>query len=172
MLVGMTVPPGGYGDDQATERRVHRVASAGQRSAEAGDGGDGVAEQAQEAEARSPQAYPNGDADSSADTAHDPAPEHMRRAALLEERSYRRAQRERKKAAEVRDRAVEEHHRSAQLHDRQADLGWGNVEEHREQAQEHREDAAADSVGADRDRRAHRDDGSAQLTPPAGPDAV
>lgn len=78
--------------------------------------------------------------DEPGDSAGD-ATEQVRRAAQLEDKSYRHVQRQERKAAEARDRAAEAHDRAAQLHDRQADLGWGDVEEHREQAHEHREEA-------------------------------
>jgi hypothetical protein len=177
MLIGMTAPPGGPGDDKASERRLRRAVETGQRSGEAADSVGDAAEQAQEAETRSREVHENGDAaggdaaGGSTDTTHGPTPEHLRRAAQLEERSYQHVQREKQKAVEARDRAVEGHYRAARLHDRQADLGWGNVEEHREQAHEHREEAATDSAHTDRDRAAHHDDGPEQPTP-AGPDLV
>jgi len=180
MLIGMTVPPGGRDDDKASARRLRRVAEAGERSGEAGNSAGGAIEPVQEAEARSREVHENGDrVGGGTDTPHGYTPEQVRRAAQLEERSYRHVQREKQKTAEARDRAVkasdrsaEAHHRAARLHDRQADLGWGDVEEHWEQAHEHREEAEADSAGTDRDQSANRDDASGEPTPPAGPDVV
>jgi hypothetical protein len=171
MLIGMTVPPGGRDDDKDSERRLRGVAGTGTRSEKAGDNAGEATQQIQDAEAPPGQVHENGDAVRGADTAHGNTPEQVRRAAQLEDRSYRHVQQQERKAAEARDRAAEGHNRAARLHDRQADLGWGNVEEHREQAHEHREDAAADNAGTDRDRSAHRDDGSGQ-PPPPGPEVV
>jgi hypothetical protein len=173
MLIGMAVPPGGRDDDKASERRLRSVAETGKRPGQAGNSAGDPTEQVQEDDARSRDVHENGDAVGvGTDTARGYTPEHVRRAAQLEERSYRHVQRERQKTAEARDRAAEAHSRAARLHDQQAHLGWGNVEEHREQAHEHREEAVADSAGTDRERTAHRDDGSGQPTPPAGPDVV
>jgi hypothetical protein len=171
MLIGMTVPPGGRDDDRVYERRLGGTAETGTRSDEAGDSAGEATEQVQDAEARSREVHENGNAVRGTDMAHGYPPEQVRRAAQLEDRSYRHVQRQERQVAEARNRAAEAHDRAARLHDRQADLGWGNVEEHREQAQEHREEAAADSAGTERDRSAHRDDGSGQ-PPPAGPDVV
>jgi hypothetical protein len=154
MLLGMTVPPGGR-DEKAPERRLRRGAETGNRSGEAGTSAGDATEQVQEAgvpdaRARSRDVHEDGDAISGGtDPRRVCPPEHVRRAAELEDRSYRHVRREKQKAAEARDRAAEAHYRSARLHDRQADLGWGSVEEHREQAHEHREEAAADSDGTD-----------------------
>jgi hypothetical protein len=171
MLIGMTVPPGGRDDDNASERRLRGAAQTGTRSDEAGDSAGEANEQVQDAEARSREVHQNGDAVRGTDTAHGYTPEQVRRAAQLEDRSYRHVQRQERETAEARDRVAEAHNRAARLHDRQADLGWGNIEEHREQAHEHREEAAADNAGTDRDRSADRDDESGQ-PPPAGPDVV
>ena len=160
MLLGMTVPPGGRNDDKASERRLQRGAETGNRSGEAGTSAGDATQQVQEAEvpdaaARSRDVHEDGvheDGDAvggGTDPAHGCPPEHPRRAAELEDRSYRHLQREKHKAAEARDRAAEAHYRAARLHDRQAELGWGSVEEHREHAHEHREEAAADSDGTD-----------------------
>ena len=172
MLIGMRVPPGGRDDDKASHRRRRGVAETGTRPDQAGASAGKATEHVQDAEAPSPEVHETGDAVGGTDTAHGDTPEHMRRAARLEETSYRHVQRQEREAAGARDRAAEAHDRAARLHDRQADLGWGNVAEHREQAHEHREEAAADSAATVRDRNAHRDDGSGQPTPPAGPDVV
>lgn len=79
------------------------------------------------------------------------AAEQRRRAAQLEESSYRQMQRARHMAAEAHDKAAAGHDRSARLHDRLADLGWGDVEQHRERAHEHREDAEAERARAEPD---------------------
>ena len=160
MLLGMTVPPGGR-DETAAERLLRRGAQTGNRSGEAGTSAGDATEQVQEAgvpdaQARSRDVYDYGLCQDGgavgAGTGSAPGcpPGHVRRAAELEDRSYRHVQRERQKVAEARDRAAEAHYRSARLHDRQAELGWGSVEEHREQAHEHREEAAADSDDTDR----------------------
>lgn len=95
MLTGMTVPPGRPGDDKASERRLRRVVETGQRSGEAGNSVGDATEQVQEAETRSREVHENGDAaGGGTDTAHAPTPEHLRRAAQLEERSYRHVHRE------------------------------------------------------------------------------
>jgi hypothetical protein len=161
ILIGMTVPPGGRDDDKVSGRRLRGVAETGKRSGEAGNSAGNATEQVQEAEARSRDVHDNGDAGGT-DTAHGYTPEHLRRAAQLEERSYRDLQRKRQKTAETRDQAVKAHYQAARLHDRQANLGWGNVVEHREQANEHRDEAAADSADTDRGQTAYRDDGSGQ----------
>jgi hypothetical protein len=159
MLLGMTVPPGGR-DEEASERHLRRGAETGNRSGEAGTSADDATDQGQEAgvpdaraqlrDVREDGAYEDGNAVSAGtDMTCGCPPEHLRRAAEMEDRSYRHVQREKHKAAEARDRAAEAHYRSARLHDRQAELGWGSVEEHREQAHEHREEAAADSDGTD-----------------------
>jgi hypothetical protein len=171
MLIGMTVPPVGRDDDKASGRRLRRVAETGKRFGKARNSAGDATEQVQESEARSRELHEKGDGvGGGTETAHGYTPEQVRRAAQLEERSYRHVQQEKHKTAEARGRAAEAHHRAAWLHDQQADLGWGDVEEHREQAHEHREEADTDSAGTDRDQSAYRDDASGQPTPPAGPD--
>jgi hypothetical protein len=149
MLVGMTVPPGGRDGDKANERRLRGVAGTGTLSDEVGDNAGEATEQVQDADARSREMHENGDAVRGTDTAHGNTPEQVRRAAQLEDRSFRHVQRQEREATEARDLAAEAHNRAARLHDRQADLGWGNVEEHRQQAHEHRENAAADDARID-----------------------
>jgi hypothetical protein len=163
MLTGMTAPPSGPDENTAREWRL-------QRSGEADDRAGEAAEPAKEAEARSQELHTDHhvDDDDGMETVHGSTPEQIRRAAQLEERSYRHVQRARHDETEAHDRAAEAHGRAAQLHDRQADLGWGNVDEHREQAHAHREYEEADRVEADHARDAYRDGGSGQ---PERPDA-
>jgi hypothetical protein len=157
MLTGVTGPPSGRDEDKARERHL-------QRSGEAGDRAGETAEQADEAEARSRELHDDHAINDGLDTVHGSTPEQVRRAAQLEERSYRHVQRAKQKVTAAHDSAAEAHGRAAQLHDRQADLGWGNVEEHREQAHGHREYEEADRAAAD------HGDGSDQPRPPTGPD--
>ena len=173
MLIVMTVPPGGRDDDKTSERRLRRAAETDERSGGAGNGAGEATEQVQDAGAGSREVKENGGGVAGGrGTAHGYPSDQVRRAAQLEERSYRHVQREKQKTAETRDRAVRAHYQAARLHDRQANLGWGNVVEHREQAHEHRDEAAADSAGTDRGQTAYRDDGSGQPTPSVGPDVV
>ena len=169
MLIGVTVPPNGRDDDEASWPRLRSVAETGKRPGEAGTSAGDATEQAQEPEAGSRDVHGNGDGvGSGRETAHGDMPEQVRRAAQLEERSYRHVQQERHRTAEAHGRAADAHHRAAWLHDQQADLGWGDVDEHREQAHEHRKEAEADKAGTD--QSAYRDGPSGQPTPPAPPD--
>jgi hypothetical protein len=169
MLTGMSAPPTGPDEDTARERRLPHSGQAGDRTSE-------TAERAEEAEARPQELHEDDHAvNDGMETVHGHTPEQVVRAAQLEERSYRRVQREkhiateaRNTAADAHDRSAEAHGRAAELHDRQADLGWGNVEEHREQAHNHREYEEADHAEAVNE---YRGDGSQQPTPPAGPNA-
>jgi hypothetical protein len=169
MLIGMTVPPVGRDNDKTSGRRLRRVADT--PSGEANDSAGDATEHVHEAEARPLEMNDNGEGvGGRTKPAPGYTPDPVRRAAQLEQRSYRHVQRERHKTAEARGMAAEAHHRAARLHDQQAELGWGDVEEHREQAHEHRGEAEADSAGTDRDQSAYRHHPSGRPMPPAGPD--
>ena len=81
MLIGMTIAPVGRDDDKTFERRLRRVAEAGNRSRGAGTNAGDATEQGHDAQPRSRKVSENGDGVGGMETAHGYTPEQLRHAA-------------------------------------------------------------------------------------------